>query len=850
MKRVTTINENVKQWVDKANTYAYDGNDILHWKLFFNKYNPKDYSYFTSIKGKEKGKEVEYTYPAKFRWIPIQRKNLNVLISTQELRPFIYNISVSDQAGINRKFHAQAMGMVNYMFNAYKEYDSNFIAKLETLNMQKQQMQQMVQKQPENEQEALQQQQLQMQMPFINSKISVIESQLENQKIFSSDKLEKLNEFFTYEAKDFVEVTAQYIALKIQKETDFKSESNRSFVSRLVTGKPAYYVNHERGDVSVTIKSLDSFSIIYPRIENVKWIQEGPWVAIKEQYSYSDVVRLYGDLLTSTEIKSLKTKGGGSYFHPVFASTNPSEEDHQGSGALLIQDGNYFNGSFNDESVEVLKIWYKLEKKLYARISINKYNPARPHIHFVDEKNIKESPLRTDRGEKLEVRYLSERYYGIIINKNIYIGFEKDEIQPRDSNNLSKVYLPVVGKSYSSISDQPSSLIEDTKDLNELYQVLNYHRELYVAVSGVKGQIIDISQKPTDMSLLEQRYHRKQGSFYIQTKTKTGKNIGSNYNQWKSYDDSISPGVGQIDNMMANVSEEMGMIMGVPRQRVGQTVSTDQVGTNEQAVNMANLVTETLHYSHDDLDAKALEMAVNIHMNHLLKPGELLSVPTDDLNGTTIFKVPEFDNKNAQIKIFIQNNKKQFDIKRKLEALAAGEYQRGQMPFTSMMKVYTTESLKELEKKLEYFSNKVQKAQAEAANNQYQSELQKEELKNQVEMALKEQDIKARMAELEFQRSKQAEDVQLKLKEIETNKNLKLVELSSERETEATYLQEQNRASTVDEELEYLRIKLEALIAEQQLMLNEKQGTQKHVADMKKATNSSTKKQSKEKIKD
>lgn len=852
MRVKKNIGNDIKVLIEKCNQSRYNSKDIQSWRLFYNKYNPLDYSYFTGIKSQNKaGQEMVLEYPAKFRWIPIQKKNLNVLISTQELRPFVKNIYVSDQKGVERKFHARARGMVEFLFGEFDKFNSNYTVKLEQLSQQQQQVQQMLQKEPESEEEAAQQQQLKIQMPFINSQINSLQTQIENKQLVSTDRMEKASRYFKYDAKDFIEEVAEKLFSKIKNETSFKEESNKSFRTRLVTGTPFYYVNHESGNKSITIKNLDSMAVTYPSISNIEWTQELPWVAFKERWSYSDIKRVYGHVLSADQLKELEGAKSSGHINPVFASTNPSEENPSGSGAILIQDEDFsYNGESEMESIDVLKIWYKKERKIQARVTPNRHNPARPHIHFVDDDNLAERPIRKDKGEILETRYVSDRYYGIVLNQNIYIGFEIDEIQPRNANNLSEVYLPIVGKTNTHITDQATSIIQDTKDLNELYQVLNYHRELYVAVSGVKGQIIDVSQRPSDMSLEEQRYHRKQGSMYIQTKTKSGRNIGSNYNQWKSYDDSISPAVGQLENMMNNIDETMGMMMGVPRQRVGQTVSTDQVGSNEQAVHMANLVTETLHYNQDGLDAKAIELGINIHINNLLKPGEILSVPTDDLDGMDTFQVPMFDFKNSQIGILVKNNNTQLEMKRKLEMLASSGYQRGELPFSAMMKVYTTESIKELEKKLEYFNDQAKKQAAEANAGAMQAEAEKERLSREVEMTLKQEDIKARMAELEFNKVKSESENIIKNKEIDSNTNIELMKLSTERQTEATYLQEQNRASTVDEELEYLRIKLDAMFREQELLIAKRDSDVKKGAAIGSSKSDSGRQASKEKVKD
>jgi hypothetical protein len=266
---------------------------------------------------------------------------------------------------------------------------------------------------------------------------------------------------------------------------------------------------------------------------------------------------------------------------------------------------------------------------------------------------------------------------------------------------------------------------------------------------------------------------------------------------------------------------------------------------------MANLVTEKLHYEHDVINAKALEMAINIHMNYLLKPGELLTIPMDGSISQEIYKVPDIDTKNSQIAIHIENNGKELQLKKELTAAAQMGYGRGELPFSSLLKIYTIDSVKELEKTLMFLDEKAKQAQSQAAQAENQSNDERLKWAYEADMALKQEDIKARMAEIAFNEKKLAIDDATKNREISVNEKIKMIDMGSERETEATYLEEQNRASTVDEELRYLEIVLNNIQQKRELALSERQGKGKHIADMKKSTNtSSTKKKNKEKIKD
>jgi hypothetical protein len=643
-----------------------------------------------------------------------------------------------------------------------------------------------------------------------------------------------------YDFKDIIEEIAELIAIKLISVNRFQEESTSAFITRTVTGKPYYYVNHEKGKKNVTIKHIDDLTVIYPKYSNIKYIQYGPWCGIKEYWAYEDVIRILGHELTGEEINRLKSvHHTSSSINPVFASTD-------NDGAMLIQsdnDGISYNGTEESDAIEVIRLWYKKERTIYAKLSPNKYIPERPFVHFITEDYLKRNPVRSDKGESLEKRYIEDRYYGLQVNGSIKIGFELDHIQPRDPNDPSKVFLPIFGETNSSITNAPYSLIQATKDIAEMYNVINYHRELYIAVSGVKGQIVDTSQKPTDMSLAEQRYLRKLGTLYIQTKTKTGRNIGSNYNQWKGYDDSLPSSINQIENILNNLDETLGLIMGVPRQRIGQVVSTDQVGSNEQAVQQSSLVTEILHVKHDELNARVLEAAVNIQLNYLTKPGDILDIHIPEEGITKNFPIPDIP-LNGWINIYLENNSKQIKLKGKLEQAAFNEYGRGALPLESLITVFNQDSIKSMEKKLQYFSRKAAELQSNMARSVEEKEIAIAEASKNLAIMLKQEDTKVAMAKLQFDKEKLIKETELKEKELSLKQSTDFTNMGTEREIEAAYLKEQNRASIIDEELKKLQLQLDFLVNLKSIEAHEK------AKQLSLDNSKTTKKQVKEKIKD
>src|SRR5690606_23876800 len=98
-----------------------------------------------------------------------------------------------------------------------------------------------------------------------------------------------------------------------------------------------------------------------------------------------------------------------------------------------------------------------------------------------------------------------------------FIGFS--------NNRFNKAYSPVW----------------ETKDIQELYNILHFQEELLISLSGVKGTVVDISQLPSGMSMTEVMYYKKNGLLPIETLFPGGKPKRTSFNQFSNYDDSVSP---------------------------------------------------------------------------------------------------------------------------------------------------------------------------------------------------------------------------------------------------------------------------------------------------------------------
>jgi hypothetical protein len=336
---------------------------------------------------------------------------------------------------------------------------------------------------------------------------------------------------------------------------------------------------------------------------------------------------------------------------------------------------------------------------------------------------------------------------------------------------------------------------------------------LLIAISGGKGTVIDYSQKPPEMSTEEWEYNMKMGKLYIATVNSTGRPINPSYNQWKDYDNTMSPVVIQLTQILQELEETMGRIIGVNRQMLGQVVNSDQVKTSQQALGQSMLIIEPLYYECDLILSQALTSVLNHAINNCYKEGEIVSIFYDDLD-EDIVKIPEgLMNFNFQARII--DNPYQVNQLETLRSQMQNFALQGLLPARAMIDSIKIDTLKELEEKFVEYEELRSQEQQQSAQAQQQHEQQLKELDAQMKKQIEDDKRKVEQLKIQVDKEKFDFDARAKLLELdimrkknESDVNLGLLELTNEQRTE-TSIMNQNKELTLNEQnLREFEIKL------------------------------------------
>lgn len=821
--------------------------DKACWDLYNNKFDGSEFDYLRKVGDK--------VLPAKVRHTPKQRPYCEYLTARQIDRAFQFSVSASDEQALLRKMEKKASYFGKLYTEKFTGIYNQVASQIQEINTQKAQLEQELQKEPQSQEEYDRQQQLRQALPQIENQIQGVLDALNNTQIFNERNIREAEKLARYTNKDFVEEVAQKAMKAYIRKLSIKLKSVQNFINHIVVGKEYYYVNYHPGDKDITFRSIPAHTVFYQATNNIDWVHQLDWAGFEEWMNPHAILDEWGHKLSLEQQQDIKSQEMTLISHNdgYFVATENGKAVDLGSMNVSTGTGNM------QEGISVKRCWWTAERVIKAYQKSDPKIPGKFHTHFVDDNtNIvdkkdfyfhnpsgswvsREDPSKkfssnntkyidSRNNDAIHVRYAYDRYYGVIINNTIRIS-DIDEIQPRGIDNMSTVPLPIIGPTFNNVVNQPYSLILATKDIQASYNIVNFHKELMLAVSGTKSLLMDTLQKPDGMSDAEWRQRVKTGFIDIQTRKKGAANIPTSFNQFQVIDMSLSSSIQYFDSILENLDNQIGLIMGVTRQAMGQVVNTDQVGTFQLSQQSTLLITEVIYAKHDEIERQALDMMINLARQYLWDKDTLLSFKNED-NEEEVVQIPAGLLNMNDYRIIIDRNTFEERKLTEMKNFAMQNYAKGQISLPNFLTLYNIESTREMIKASEYFAEETQRLQQDAGNADNERlimlEEKKMQLKTEMEMTLKKQEDQlagfyAKMEEQNqaFMQKLQERELGLKERELDAKMQEAMANLQmKDKELSARTQIETNKLEVTEKHNNFVR-KLDAISQRLTMMQNQ-----------------------------
>ena len=582
-----------------------------------------------------------------------------------------------------------------------------------------------------------------------------------------NQKLEQMNDFFTYEYQDMREVRANCLLNHYMKELNIPLEFNKGFRDATTVAEEIYQCDIRGGEP--TFEKVNPLKIRIYKSGYSNKIEDADMIAIEDYWSPGKITDTYYE-----EIESLSAADKKKLIDLLDSNVAGAAADHDSMDNIddrngfinmnLIGDeaiatnGYYFDpmGLFSDGvddsmmpydiagNVRVLRVYWKSRRKIKK---VKSYDPetGEETFDFYPETYI----IDKDKGEEETIFWVNEAWEGTKIGKDIYIGMRPRAVQYNRLSNPSRCHFGIVGSIYNMNDDRPFSLVDMMKPYNYLYDAIHDRLNKHLAKNWGKIVQLDLAKVPKGWDVEKWLYFAKTNNLAIVDSFKEG-NSGLAKGHLAGSLNNASSGV--IDAEMGNIIQqevnlldfikmEMSDVVGISKQREGQISNRETVGGVERATLQSSHITEWLFYMHEDVKKRALECFLEtakialkgrtLKFNYILGTGAL---QISEINGD------EFAENDYGL--IVDSSNATQELNSKMDMLAQAALQNQALGFSTIMKLYGSCSLAEKQRMVETNEKRIQEQQQQ--QQQQQMEIQQMQIQQQAstEQARMEQEYK------------------------------------------------------------------------------------------------------------
>lgn len=369
------------------------------------------------------------------------------------------------------------------------------------------------------------------------------------------------------------EIAAQNILsyIKNSRDIDLKNKMRELFTDLLITGTCYYRVKVVNDNIQFEVLNpLDTF---IERNRNRFYLNHSPRAVIRRYMSVEQIMSEFGNELTKDAKATLKDMG--------------PKVDNSNAIYVRVPATNFYDdsdGKLNVSQIPSVGILGGLE-----------VSPVLPYD--TDQYSSNHNTITVYECEWLE--YDNGKYYrheGVKIGEDIYICRGKAEHTVRSQSNPDYCTLTVNGMFFADKNGQPFSLILQTAQMQDKYDLLIFYRDNLIASSGTVGDWIDLAHVPAVLGVeLPERLekwlaYKKNGMALFDSSQEGAGLLNTTFN---GYDDTIkAQSIQAIQMAIDSIEQNASAMTGVFPEKLGGIQERDAVSNVKVGLRYSTLLTK------------------------------------------------------------------------------------------------------------------------------------------------------------------------------------------------------------------------------------------------------------------
>jgi hypothetical protein len=656
----------------------------------------------------------------------------------------------------------------------------------------------------------------------------------------TQEELAKLEKWKNYEAQDIREIRATESLTYLYREQEMKLKFNMGMYDVLISGEEQYCIDMVASEPIVRkVNPLNLFTI---RQGESPYTEDCDIVIEYGYFPIGEIIDRHYEYLKPAEIDQIEeghvwNKGVSvvnySGRSPILLSE--MTETDSDTGALIevnTKATKYFGGTYDTAgNIRVVRTVWKSLRKIGKLKFYDKEGNAQETI--VDERY---TPNK-DAGEEITWLWINEWWEGTKIGQDIYVKMGPRPVQFRSMTNLSKCASGYVGTAYNVNNSKAKSLMDRLRPYQYLYNTFMYRTELAFAKSMGKIGKLDLSRVPEGWDIDKWLYYAQTMGWAIEDPFREGNKgvatgkLAGNMNQSSAVIDlEMGAYIQQHILMLDYIERQMGIIGGISAQREAQIQNRETNGGINTAIQQSSYITEHWFLSHDNTKLRVmsclLETAKEAWRGKNIKKQYIL----DDMSSNFI-DIDGDKLRDAEYGVFVNNSTNDTELFSALKGLAHAAIQNDKMSISTLIDIYSSESISQVRRKIEASEEELQQRQIAAEQNK-SKEIQ-DELANKA--AIEQEKIDMKKYEIDTDAMTSIQVAQINSFSRQQDQDLDKDLIPDQLEVGKLALEQQKAASSqFDKTTEHRRKELE--IKAKQSIDSEKIKTQKEIAKLKAET--------------
>lgn len=560
-------------------------------------------------------------------------------------------------------------------------------------------------------------------------------------------QLEKYIKYLYTEYQDAREMRCNQLLRHFIKELDLKLKFNEGFKNVLLGSEEHYLGDIVNGNP--VIECIDIKKIEILRSGNSNRTEDADVIILWDYWSPGQIIDRYYKFLSEDDIKKLDEEFTNRSVN--YNGRTDAEFDEDYINATRTDFNNAMNAAgidmpFVNERIakleqmddygnwRVIRLFWKSKKKI---VRSKKYDvDGRVTYEYYSENYIPDTKM----GEEVEEYWVSHWWEGVQVGADIYPYIRPRQLQFNKLNDPGYNHPGIVGQTYNVSGMRATSMMDRAIKYNLIYDVIFHNMKDAMSKYFGSLPVVDLAELPDGWDVKKWLFFARKAGIAVKDSFREGTKGralgmlagGLSGSQNMMNQQGLGEYINQMMNLLSFIEQQMGRVIGVPPQRLGDIQNRETVGGVERAVTQSSYITNERFKVHDNVKKRVLTMLLELCKTaYKSNPTKFQNISDTFLNET--FSIDD-EVLEEEYGVVVDNEVDIAKVEQKLEGLTQAAIQAQMLSFSDVMKFYVTSSLAEKQRIIEKSEQETKKRAEEAqAQEQQMQQQQMAQMQQQAE---------------------------------------------------------------------------------------------------------------------